>query len=313
MKNKLFLLFMVIGMLMYVPSVFSATDMQSNNITINYPTNNAYVSATGSTPLTKLNATVKWTPDVTNITNVSFVFTSGSVRHVFTNNTINGTRTTTGEGDFTYTITASQLTANTQYAVRVEIRNTTTLGNDGAVNSSAITYTLDSTNPVIALNRPNDRSSITPANKIITFEYTPTDTNFGNCTLYVSGTPHSSSTSGTTSPNVSTGKVNTFAKTYTADDSSESWIVECTDLAGLKTNSSSRAFNVIAFGGSPIEFTVGGAGVPTTIPRQQPQAIAQITQVASDTQNLLKQWAMPVVIIIVALLVFMVFRARQKR
>jgi len=248
-------------------TAYSATnDMQASNITINYPLNLIYVSSTGSTDLINLNATVRWTSISTNISNVSFVFTSGSTRFVFTNDTVNGTRTSTGEGDFTYKIQANSLTANLAYTVVVEIRNSTDLGNDGAVNSSSITFTMDSINPSgVTLERPHNKEGTSPREGIITLEYTFTEINAGNSTLYLNGVKEKASTSGTTTPNITSGITNKFTKGYTADDSSESWIIEITDLAGLKANSSAFTYSVIFSGGEiqTRQFTPSGQPIPT--------------------------------------------------
>ena len=161
----------------------------------------------------KFNATVRWNTGTLNITNVSFVFTSGSERFVFTNTTPNGTRNGGAaglSGDFGYTIAASSLTANLQYTVRVEIRNTTNLGNDGAVNSSFILYTMDSSAPVVQISSPLKGSTVIPSSDVVTFEYTPTDANFGNCSLSLNNNVAKASASDGVSPNISSGVLNRF-------------------------------------------------------------------------------------------------------
>mgnify|MGYP001559378677 CR=1 FL=1 len=308
MFSSKILMLSIIIMIFTIALAISSTALISS-VTINYPYTNQYNSS--STGSFVLNATAVWT-DPTNVTNMTFWFKTGDTYTKYINSTVNGSRTSVTTGDFIVNISASALSEGA-YTITAEARNSSdTITPSSSMNSSPITFTIDRTSPSVALNRPNDRSSITPANKVITFEYTPTDTNFGNCTLYISTVADSKATSDTTTPNVTNGAVNSFAKTYTADDSSESWYVSCKDLAGQTTNSATRTFNVIAFGGSPIEVTVGG-GVPTTIPQQKPLAIAQVTKIASDTQNILKQWAMPLVIIIVALLIFAVFKIRQNK
>ena len=238
--------------------VYSATDdMVAANITINFPVDLSYTLETGSTDLTLLNATVRWNANTKNITNVSFIFTSGSTRFVFTNTTMNGTGGAiegARVGDFTYRIQPDDLTANLAYTVRVEIRNSTQLSNDGAVNSSSLTYTLDSLNPsiVVFLPQSNEIVSSKGIGEVI-YEYTPTDTNFGNSSLYIDGRLVKSSTSGTTAPNVTTGARNRFKTYFTANNLSRSFIIELTDLAGNKLNSTSRTFGVFVQGASKPE------------------------------------------------------------
>ena len=254
---------------------YSATDdMTSANITINFPTDLTYNFSTGSTPLPRLNATVRWNANTKNITNVSFIFTSGTTRFVFTNTTMNGTGGAIAgnqNGSFTYTINANNLTANLAYTVRVEIRNSTELGNDAAVNSSAITYTLDSINPSITIQQPAQGETVSAKGTgIFLIDYTPTDTNLGNATYYIEGIPQTSSTSGTTSPNLTSGsRKNTFTKFFGTNNDSIDLIIEITDLAGGKTNSSTTTFNVFVAGSpEPVKVFVTPEGKVISVPTE---------------------------------------------
>ena len=254
-------------------SVYSATnDMVAANITINFPTDLSYSSAVDTTNLPLLNATVRWNANTNNITNVSFVFISGSTRFVFTNTTVNGTAAAGGlVGEFTYRIQPDDLTANLAYTVRVEIRNTTNTNNDGAVNSSSLIYTLDSTNPSITIQKPNQGETVSAKGTgLVLIDYTPTDTNLGNSTYYINGVRQTSSISGTTTPNITSGsKKNTFSKIFGANNNTITLIVEITDLAGGKTNSSTVTFNVFREGAAePAKVFVTPSGEVISTPAQ---------------------------------------------
>ncbi len=252
---------MILLMLIVLSSLaYSATnDMVAANITINFPTDLSYTSITGINTLPLLNATVRWNANTKNITNVSFIFTNGATRFVFTNTTMNGTGGLIEgnlRGDFLFNISANNLTPNLAYTVRVEIRNSTEIGNDGAVNSSAITYTLDSISPTITINQPNSGEIVSAKGTgIVDFRYTPSDINLGNSTLYFDGQPAKSSTSATTSSNITSGTRNTFRHDYPVNNNSMAFIIEITDLAGNKVNSTSRTFSVF----------VQGAAEPVTV------------------------------------------------
>lgn len=312
MKNRLFLWLVVLSVFMMFPSVFAETDdMQIDNVTLNMPVNYTYNASIGGVNLYMLNATVRWTPTETNITNVSFVFTSGSTRYVFTNITINGTRTTTGRGDFTYLLQPSNLTANLKYEVRVEIRNSTTIGDDGAVNSSFVIFTLDSLTPTISLSKPHSRESVSTTEGFITFEYTPTDTNLANVTLYVNGVINKTSTSTTATSNATSGTVNRFTTLYTVNDDSESYIVEVVDLAGNKINSTSFSYSVIVFGGDVKTVYVDSASgqqqaiSPTTVPKQPPLVVSN----AGAPDWFMDYWW--VIPIVVAVGIFIIFKTKK--
>lgn len=253
--------------------VYSATDdMASANITLNFPNDLGYSSATGSTNIALLNATVRYNINTLNITNVTFIFTSGSTRYAFDNATINGTATGAGRADFTYRIQGNDLTANLAYTVVAEIRNNSITGsNDGAVNSSSVTYTLDSTNPSVTIQQPAQGETVSAkgTGKVV-IDYTPTDTNLGNSTYYINGVRQTSSTSGTTSSNISSGsRKNTFTKFFGTNNNTITLIVEVTDLAGNKRNSSTTTFNVFREGAAePVTVFVTPSGEVISTPAQ---------------------------------------------
>lgn len=270
MSLLIFCMFIIIS-----SSVYSATnDMVANNITINFPTTLTYSSATGSTDLPLLNATVRWNANTKNITNASFVFISGSTRFVFTNTTMNGTGgAIVGNqvGDFTYRIQPNDLTANLAYTVTVEIRNTTALGNDAAVNSSSVTYTLDSTNPLVTIQQPAQGEMVSAKGTgKVPIDYTPTDTNLGNSTYYINGVRQTSSVSGTTTSNLTSGsRKNTFTKFFGTNNNSITLIVEITDLAGNKGNSSTTTFSVFREGSAePVKVFVTPSGEVISTPAE---------------------------------------------
>lgn len=78
------------------------------------------------------------------------------------------------------------LTSNLSLAVWNEGSNTIILyANDSAnnENSTSVTFSIDTTAPSITLNSPSDNYE--NPNNYITFEYTPTDNNLANCTLFI--------------------------------------------------------------------------------------------------------------------------------
>lgn len=229
-----------------------------SSVTINYPANNQFNSS--STGTITLNASVVWT-GTTNVTNLTFWFRgTNNTAFGFTNSTINGSRGTTLGGDFLVNISSSTLNEGA-YTMIAEARNDSDVAGTGnptqSLNSSSITFTIDRTIPVVSLNRPQIGETQTPNSGIITFEYTPTETNLGNCTLYLFGQAVTSSTSGTTNSNVSTGNVNRFTKSFPSDNNSVSWLVGCKDLAGQFANSTARTLNVLVSGSAIITDSSG--------------------------------------------------------
>lgn len=255
-QNPVFILSAMLIMLLALASVsFAATaDMQAANITVNYPSSDTFNASINNDSI-RLNATVRWSVEkATNITNVTWYFTAGSTTYSFNNATINGTAAPgTARGDFIFTVSPQNLTANTAFTVKVEIKNSTDVGNDGAVNSSSFTFTLDSNNPGLTLNNPTNGETVIPSDGLLSFFYTPSDTNLANATLYVNGARDSRATSNGIGPNATNSAVNVLKSRYAASGST-TWRIELTDLAGNKFNSTARTLNVVlaSEGGSPI-------------------------------------------------------------
>lgn len=257
---KKIILMPVIFLLMLLP-VMAVLDADTDlvNITLNFPINNVYNSSgVDNDVYFILNATVNYAPPM-NLTNVSFILFVGTNYTRYTNSTINGSRTVAGSlGDWIFNISAQNLSEGS-YTVVAEAHNSTEWSNpQTAINSSSITFTIDRTAPVIALERPQNGISLTPQEGNIRFDYRPTEVNLGNCSLYLAGRRAQSSTSGTTSPNVSTGSTNSFTTRFGGNNQSLSWNVECVDLAGLRANATARTINVLAVGFSNI-VSPGGA------------------------------------------------------
>lgn len=255
MKKSIFLLsILFLFLVIIIQDVYAILDADTNltNITLNYPAiNNTYNFSTGGVRL-RLNITVAWTTPM-NITNVTWFLIRGTNTTTFINATngstiINGTRTSTTTGDFVINITFGDI-AEGNYNVIVEVRNDSDARSvETAINSSRVSFVIDRTPPVINLERPQDRISLSPTEGKIVWEYTPTETNLGNCTLFLGGNRQQSSTSGTIFPNVTTGVINKFGTRFSSDNTSLIWLVECTDLAGQRANSSSRTINVMTTG-----------------------------------------------------------------
>ena len=306
MKNKFFLPIITL-LTLFSLSSFAMLDSETDyvNITIVLPTNNSYNSSGASVTNFLLNATVQRQGGANgmNLSNGTFYFILGTNITKYINTTINGSQSSTAAGNssFTFNISYGNLSEGT-YTVYFVVRNETTapVSNINEINSSKIAFTIDRTNPLITLQRPITGSSVTPSANILTLEYTPIDTNFGNCSLFINGVRQTSSTSNTFTPNVSSGVINRFYTNYSSSDSSESWLIECRDLAGLVSNSTASTYNV-AFG-TASSYIVGGNGQPTPVPTQQgtpPSNIPnQITEGTQQVTNKLKQNAGFVVFIV---------------
>jgi len=113
-----------------------------------------------------------------------------------------------------------------------------------------LTFVIDRTNPVITIQNPSAGQTVSAKGTgLVQIDYTPRDTNFGNSTYYINGVRQTSSTSGTTSPNITSGSAkNSFTKVFGNNNNSITLIVELTDLSGRKTNSSTVTFNVFRQG-----------------------------------------------------------------
>ena len=256
----------------------TSTNAIIDSCTLNNPQNNQYDGG-----LIRYNVTAVWTNKSmpsgrANITNVTI--TVGST--VYANSTINGTKTNislasgsanvdTFAGDFTFTISSSQLQADRSYGVFATCYNHTL--DDGAVsiNSSNNTYTIDNINPTVTIQSPSAGQTISAKGTgLVLIEYTPIEVNLGNSTYYINGERQTSTTSGTTSPNITSGsRKNTFTKIFGGNNNSITLRVEATDLAGLKTNSSTTTFNVFREGAAePAKVFVTPSGEVISTPAE---------------------------------------------
>lgn len=238
--------------------------------TLNNPTDKQYDNG-----VIMLNvSTVRSTDE--NVTNVTWTIGTS----VFVNDTINGTNSSSTTGDFTYTLVASDL-ADGSFTAYASCYNSTLNADHHAnvsTNSTSITYTVDTINPAISLNKPNKGQKVAiKGGGDIKFKYTPTETNLGNSTLYLDGKAVKSSTSVTTVPNITSGEVNEFSYFFKGNNNSVTFIIELTDLAGLKTNSSTYTFSVFTDGSIPKEKIIdrGGQPLPSQPVTQKPFAVGE--------------------------------------
>lgn len=107
---------------------------------------------------------------------------------------------------------------------------------DSSFASSNYTFTYDGTNPSISLSDPDDEAEV-DEDTSVDFDYTPTDTNFGNCSLIIDGDVDQTDTS------INFGITNTFSKTFSSADTI-TWKINCTDLANRQGVSSSRDLTI---------------------------------------------------------------------
>lgn len=289
MKKSLLLLGIMMFVFMAAANALTDANTDLINITLNYPINNLYIStgSAGNDAMLTFNVSVAWTTPM-NITNATFVFSrSGTADRRFTNTTttINGSRTTGTTGDFLVNISASQL-AEGIYTVLAEIRNSSnSADNDNAVNSSSVSFGIDRAGPGVQIRVPLQGSTIVPNNNFVTIEYIPTDANLGNCSASINNQNQMSSTSGTISPNVSSGIINRFYNYFGNDNTSARIVIECIDLAGSKGNSANLTFNVLLGAMSPalrqqmMQQAAGGGGVAS---QQLQQASSGFTAASQD-------------------------------
>lgn len=203
--------------------------------------------------LIKLNVTGKWSGAGANLTNVTWVLTDGVNFANYTNGTVNGSAGVgVSTGDFTFTITASDVLADGNYTIFAICQNDTiphVTTSDTTLNTTKIEYTIDSTNPSVTIQQPNQGQTVSAKGTgKVTIEFTPSDTNLGNATYYINNFRQTSSVSATNNPNFTSGKRTQFTKFFGSNNNSITLKVEITDLAGRKTNSSTITFNVFREG-----------------------------------------------------------------
>lgn len=267
--------------------LFSIAGVYAANITtctLVNPSTNQYDNG-----VIKLNATAIWNTASLNttdsVTNVTFIFYGNGTTTVFSNSTANGTRTNATAGataltaQYTFTLTNADLADNAAYsAVASCYDNTTDTSAKRALNSSVAAYTIDTLAPSVAITNPLSGSTVVPNNNIVTFEYTPTDANLANCSLSLNNALEQASTTGTTSPNVSSGSINRFKNQFGADNTSVRVAITCVDLAGLDAGSNNFTFNVL-LGAVPLavrqaQAAAAAGGSPLPI-KNQPSTAGQ--------------------------------------
>ena len=242
---------------------------------------------------------------IENITNATL--TIGSTVYNSSPSGKNGSSTDGSTINFGWHIDISTLSEGAKTVYATCFNSTSYNEPDSAENSTSFTWNLDFTSPSVVIHQPTQGSTVQvdTANKI-SMEYTPTDTNLGNITIYLEGSPNSKATSDTTSPNstVLTGVRNKLALIFTADATNQDAILEVADLAGNKINSSTRTFGALYSVGelSTSIVTSGGQLVPVST-AQQPLASAPIKTVADakfKTKGFLDKYGL--IVLVVALI-----------
>lgn len=305
--------------------VFALASMQSlaiiDSCTLNNPQNNQYDQGQ-----IRYNVTVVSTNNsvaYVNITNVTI--TVGST--LYNNGTINGTKTNysaisgtanvdTIKTDFTFSINSTQLQANRIYGVFATCYNSSDTSSVSSINSSNITYVIDTATPSVTLAIPLAGSTVVPNNNIVTFEYTPADTNFGNCTLHLNNQLVKASTSGTTSPNITSNKINRFTQIFGADNSSVRAAIHCIDLAGLDAGSNNFTFAVLLGATSPAvkalqQAQSGGGGGFVQQPASSGFSVVNAASNLGIPQNHLEKYGFIYIIAVVLLIVLAVRKFKK--
>lgn len=242
---KLFLVFAIMAVLSLSANALMNTDCSFNN-----PVNNQFNKSTSADFI--LNCSVTWTAP-TNITNMTYWFipASNNTPYSYTNNTINGSRTTTTSGDFLIRINTNDFAAG-RYTVIAETQNATDRADPATSrNSSAITIGIDNSIPGVRIINPLSGSSVLPSGNEVTFQYIPDDANIANCSLSLNSQEVKSDTTGTINPNVTTGATGSFRYKFESDNASVRVAIRCEDLAGQFTTSNSQnnfTFNTILGG-----------------------------------------------------------------
>ena len=123
----------------------------------------------------------------------------------------------------------------------------------GLVGTSTSNFTIDLTNPIVALITPADGTSYNSNSQSIAFQYNLSETNLANCSLIIN------SVTAVTSSLVING-ANSFIETLTPGN--YIWNISCYDLAGNLNNSENRNFSITAVVPitAPQVPSVGGGG-----------------------------------------------------
>ena len=147
--------------------------------------------------------------------------------------------------------------------------NVTVWANDSAgnVNSSTISFTIDTTPPTVSLVSPDNSYSWT-SSSTVTFTYNVTDVNsIVNCSLIIDNALDQTATSVTKN----TGQ--TFDKSMSNAD--YNWGVNCTDVAGNQGNSSTYALTVSYILPAAPSGGGGGGGGSSSVSNQTQQQTNQ--------------------------------------
>ena len=192
------------------------------NITINYPSNNGYSNSS--------TITVNYTVRGDSATYLGYVYSNDtgdwiqeSGGSTSTNDSIKSTSTVFTEGKITWNL-RSQETGNSNIYGWI-------------ISNQSIT--IDTTNPVITRNSPDDNTYVKyligTDGYSAKINITVTDKNADYCTLKLNGTVNRSSvyTDGTH-----------FDLNFNASDGNYKWSVNCSDAAGRKTETTNRTITI---------------------------------------------------------------------
>lgn len=298
MKRMVLFGIMLLAMMSIVHAATDANVLAINITILTPPDSDSYYNKTSTI---RLNASVAHIIPM-NITNLTFYLTTGSNITKVTNYTVNGTNTNPTTGTFTFTLVTGHL-YDGSYTVIAEARNTSDIEADSfAVNSSSTSFIIDSVSAGIAVTNPLQGSTVVPNSNIVTFDYTPTEPNLGNCTLRLNSQNAKSSSSATTVPNVTTGVNQRFTQYFSADNSSVAAVVRCEDLAGNIGDSSSFTFNVLLGGISPAirQQQIAASGGSSSLLQQQQKSFTAVPTSALNMQSHLQMYAWIYVVLIVA-------------
>ena len=310
--KKIILYWLVMFVMESAANAVLDSDTEAFNITIATPSLDSY--STNAAAI-KLNATVAFTVGTQiNITNLTFIFSKGTNITRFFNSTVNGTGTNAEHGDFTYTLIAGQLTEGS-WSVVAEARNDSSITvNNAATNSSAVVFVVDKTPPQTKISVPVSGSTVVPSYSTVTFEYTPTETNLGNCSLHLDNQLVRQSSSSTTAPNVSSGILNRFTHSFGTTNNSVRVAISCLDLAGNDGTNDNFTFGVL-IGATPYAIKQlqagGGGGLPIQQQqRQQGRGFSVSGAVSNSSTHLEKYGFIYLIAAVLALIV--IFRKKFK-
>ena len=329
--KKIMLILLIMMALMAIPALaILDADTIGVNITFNLPTNNSYNSSGSTVTNFLLNVSVSWqgvnlggATTGMNMSNSTFIFTKGTNVTTFYNNTasINGTKTTVSTGDFYFNISYGNLSEGT-YDVHFVIYNETTapVTDTNQINSSKIQFTVDRSGGSVVISNPYLGSTVVPNANTVAFDYVPTEPNLGNCSIHLNNRLVKETTSGTITPNVTSGLSQRFTHPFPADNSSVRVAIRCTDLAGNPSATSQLnnfTFNVLIGGVPPAvrQQLISGAGGGGFAPQKQQPAFSGVnlgsSAAAQKASTHLQTWAWAYAIVVIGVLIY-AFRKKFK-